>query len=49
MTVDVLAEARSQVLGEGRGLAPDQVLRCLQLPADRIGEALALAHEVRMR
>jgi len=49
MTLDVLAEARSQVLGEGRGLAPDQVLRCLRLPADRVGEALALAHEVRMR
>jgi biotin synthase len=49
MTADILTQARSQVLGEGRGLGPDQVLRCLQLPDGRIPEALALAHEVRMR
>jgi biotin synthase len=49
VTDDILDEARGQVLVEGRGLDRDQVLRCLQLPDDRIGEALALAHEVRMR
>jgi biotin synthase len=46
---DVLDQARAQVLGEGRGLDTGQVLRCLQLPAERLGELLSLAHEVRMR
>jgi biotin synthase len=46
---DILDEARGQVLGEGRGLDAGQVARCLDLPEDRLGEALALAHEVRMR
>ncbi len=44
---DVLAEARRQVLHEGRGLDEGQVARCLSLPGDRLGEALSLAHEVR--
>jgi biotin synthase len=48
-TGDILAEAREQVLGEGRGLDEDQVLRCLQLPDERLGDLLSLAHEVRMR
>ena len=46
---DVLDEAREQVLAGGRGLDHDQLLRCLRLPADRLAEALSLAHQVRMR
>ena len=46
---DILAEARDQVLTDGRGLDHDQVLRCLHLPAERIAEALSIAHQVRMR
>jgi biotin synthase len=46
---DVLDEARDQVLREGRGLDHDQLVRCLSLPAERLTEALSLAHEVRMR
>jgi biotin synthase len=49
VTNDILAQARAQVLDRGQGLDRDQVLRCLQLPDDRLPEALALAHEVRMR
>jgi biotin synthase len=49
VTNDILAQARAQVLDDGQGLARDQVLACLQLPAERLPEALALAHEVRMR
>ncbi|MEU4835348.1 biotin synthase BioB [Streptosporangium sp. NPDC023615] len=45
---DILETARAQVLGEGRGLDAAQVLRCLELPGDRLAELLALAHEVRM-
>jgi biotin synthase len=44
---DTLDEARSQVLEQGRGLDAGQVLRCLTLPAERLGELLALAHDVR--
>ena len=46
---DVLGEAREQVLAGGRGLDHDQLVRCLRLPADRLAEALSLAHQVRMR
>ncbi|GAA3980572.1 biotin synthase BioB [Actinomadura viridis] len=46
---DILEVARRQVLDEGRGLSGAQVLECLTLPDDRLGELLALAHEVRMR
>jgi biotin synthase len=49
MTDDILAVARQQVLAEGRGLDQAQVLECLRLPDERLGELLALAHEVRMR
>ena len=49
MSYDILDEARGQVLHEGRGLDAGQVARCLDLPEDRLGEALSLAHEVRMR
>ena len=48
-TEDVIDIARRQVLGEGRGLDSGQVLACLRLPDERLGELLALAHEVRMR
>ncbi|HEY1915025.1 MAG TPA: biotin synthase BioB [Streptosporangiaceae bacterium] len=49
MTDDILTVARQQVLAEGRGLDQAQVLECLRLPDERLGELLALAHEVRMR
>ncbi len=46
---DILAVARAQVLGEGRGLDEAQVLAVLELPDERLEELLALAHEVRER
>ena len=46
---DVLDAAREQVVEQGRGLDPDQVLQVLRLPDDAVAEALALAHEARMR
>ncbi|MGK5558850.1 biotin synthase BioB [Actinomadura kijaniata] len=46
---DILDVARRQVLEEGRGLTAAQALECLTLPDERIGDLLALAHEVRMR
>src|SRR5579859_7218934 len=46
---DILAVARGQVLEEGVGLSRAQVLEVLSLPEERVPEALALAHEVRMR
>ncbi|AEH08477.1 biotin synthase BioB [Candidatus Frankia meridionalis] len=46
---DILQVAREQVLERGQGLSTEQILQVLQLDDDRIGEALALAHEVRMR
>ncbi|TYB46823.1 biotin synthase BioB [Actinomadura chibensis] len=46
---DILETARRQVLDEGRGLSAGQVLECLTLPDDRVGDLLALAHDVRMR
>ena len=49
MTDDILDEARRQVLAHGVGLSREQVLAVLELPDDRVPEALALAHEVRMR
>jgi biotin synthase len=47
--LDVLDEAREQVLERGVGLSEAQVLQVLELPDDRIPELLALAHEVRER
>ncbi|MDT7784321.1 MAG: biotin synthase [Pseudonocardiales bacterium] len=47
--IDVLDEAREQVLERGVGLSEAQVLEVLELPEDRIPELLALAHEVRER
>ncbi|MEV4252910.1 biotin synthase BioB [Spirillospora sp. NPDC049652] len=46
---DILETARRQVLQEGRGLDREQTLRVLTLPDDRVPDALALAHDVRMR
>jgi biotin synthase len=46
---DLLAVAREQVLGQGRGLDEAQVLAVLELPDARLEELLALAHEVRER
>jgi len=46
---EVLQLARQQVLEEGVGLNPEQVLEVLQLSDAELPDALALAHEVRMR
>ncbi len=45
----ILGIARTQVLERGEPLRREQVLQVLQLPDDRLDEALALAHEVRMK
>ena len=47
--IDILDEARQQVLEDGQGLDEDQTLEVLRLGDERIEDALALAHEVRMR
>ncbi len=49
MSDDILSVAREQVLERGRPLDESQVLAVLELPEDRVPEALELAHEVRMR
>jgi biotin synthase len=49
VSTDILEVARDQVLDRGLGLGQEQVLGVLRLPSDRTNEALALAHEVRMR
>ena len=49
MTDDILDEARRQVLAHGNGLSQEQALAVLELPDERVPEALALAHEVRMQ
>jgi biotin synthase len=46
---DILEVAREQVLERGEGLDEAQILEVLRLPDERIDEALALAHDVRMR
>jgi len=46
---NILDIARQQVLEEGRGLDEAQVLEVLQLPDSEIEDALALAHDVRMK
>ncbi|MBA2765531.1 MAG: biotin synthase BioB, partial [Solirubrobacterales bacterium] len=46
---DVLDVARRQVLERGEGLREEQVLAVLQLPDEALSDALALAHEVRLR
>ena len=45
----ILDVARGQVLERGEGLDEAQVLQVLRLPDERLDDALALAHEVRMR
>ena len=45
----ILETARQQVLERGEGLDERQVLEILRLPDERLDDALALAHEVRMR
>jgi len=45
---DILDVAREQVLQGGKGLSESQVLEVLRLPDERLDEALALAHEVRL-
>jgi biotin synthase len=45
----LLEHARAQVLEQGRGLDPGQVLAVLQLPDEAVGQALQVAHEVRLR
>ena len=49
MEDDILEVARGQVLERGVGLDELQTLAVLRLPDDRVSDALALAHEVRMR
>jgi biotin synthase len=46
---DILETAREQVLERGEGLGEQQALEVLRLPDDAVDDALALAHEVRMR
>ena len=46
---DILSVASEQVLDEGVPLEESQALAVLELPDDRVPDALALAHEVRMR
>jgi biotin synthase len=48
-TTDILSTAREQVLDEGVPLDESQALAVLELSDDRVPDALALAHEVRMR
>jgi len=49
MGCTVLELAREQVLERGEGLGEQAVLDVLSLPEDRLDDALALAHQVRMR
>ena len=49
MTDDILDIAREQVLARGIGLGEAQTLVVLSLAEERLPDALALAHEVRMR
>jgi biotin synthase len=49
MANDILETAREQVLERGIGCSEDQTLKVLRLPAERLPDALELAHEVRMR
>jgi biotin synthase len=46
---DIITLAREQVLEGGVGLDETQALAVLELPDDRVPEALQLAHEVRLR
>jgi biotin synthase len=46
---EILQQARRQVLENGVGLRAEQVLEVLRLDDDAVPQALALAHEVRIR
>jgi biotin synthase len=46
---DVVGVAREQVLERGERLTQAQIHQVLQIPDGRLGELLALAHEVRLR
>jgi biotin synthase len=46
---DIATVARGQVLEGGERLTQAQILEVLQVPDDRLGELLALAHEVRLK
>jgi biotin synthase len=46
---DILRRARAQVLDDGIGLTEADVLDVLRLPDDDVPDALALAHDVRVR
>ena len=46
---DIAAVAREQVLEGGERLTQAQIHQVLQVPDDRLGELLALAHEVRLK
>jgi biotin synthase len=46
---DIAAVARERVLERGERLTQAQILEVLQIPEDRLGELLALAHEVRLK
>jgi biotin synthase len=45
---EIVAAAREQVLGQGRGLGYEQILAVLQTPDEILDDLLALAHEVRL-
>src|SRR3977135_372534 len=47
--MSILDIAREQVLEQGIGLDEAQTLEVLRLPDELVADALALAHEVRMR
>jgi len=49
MSDEILEVARRQVLEQGIGLNQAQALEVLTLPDERVADALALAHEVRMQ
>jgi biotin synthase len=49
MPGEIVGVAREQVLEHGVGLSRAQTLQVLELPAERVPEALELAHQVRMR
>jgi biotin synthase len=46
---DIVTTARERVLERGERLTEAQILEVLQTPGDRLGEVLALAHEVRLK
>jgi biotin synthase len=49
MTRDILDVSREQVFDRGVGLDQEQIVAVLRLPDERVGDALELAHQVRMR